>query len=79
VLRWGGWAFQSGSPWARAGSEWQSAQPEANGRSLAEAAAGLGKLHAHLVFARRQHLRGLNVEVFHFCTLWQYLSLPLLA
>src|SRR5438132_10351195 len=33
--------------------------------ALAEAAAGVGKLHAYLVLARRQRTRGFNVEVIY--------------
>src|SRR6266404_4064250 len=33
--------------------------------ALAETAAGVGKLHAHLVFARGQRLRGFHVEKIH--------------
>src|SRR5258708_21703188 len=33
--------------------------------ALAEAAAGVGKLHAYLVLPRRQRTRGFNVEVIH--------------
>src|SRR5262245_40606770 len=40
---------------------------EGHSTALAEAAASVGKLHAHLVFAYWKRLHGLNVEVLHTC------------